>query len=286
MTAYNQKYTYNLSLFERPSAVTYYMLGVFLTDGNVHKSLNNCNIYSKDGEWLQSLATTICPTLKITNRKDRNCFYFNVCNQAIVSWLVSQNCVPNKSLTVKMPPNIPKKYISHFLRGVIDGDGYVSCYQRKRDKDSNNQRFILDIGITTASKVFADSLLSLFCELGVRAKIRSRKKAKAHHNPLYDVRCNASEALKLCQIIYRDKNLFLDRKYKAFTTYIDRRAVYEKLSKTRGINNVSGDRYGDPTKLIDLISAHGYQYVADMFGVTQSAVIQKLQRLGLQKPKA
>ena len=64
---------------------------------------------------------------------------------------------PNKSLTVTFP-NVPKKCLASFIRGVIDGDGWVD-----REGYSMN--------ITSGSQSFAVELLSIFQLWSLRSNI-------------------------------------------------------------------------------------------------------------------
>ncbi|MCB5934278.1 hypothetical protein LI012_00855 [Caldibacillus thermoamylovorans] len=54
----------------------------------------------------------------------------------------------NKSLTVPFP-NVPNEYLPSFIRGVIDGDGWV-------------QKTGYVMNITTGSNLFAQGLLNVF----------------------------------------------------------------------------------------------------------------------------
>src|ERR1700677_3649674 len=50
-------YNYNTSVFTNENAISYYLLGAFITDGSVRKSGNRVEITSMDKEWL----TILCP---------------------------------------------------------------------------------------------------------------------------------------------------------------------------------------------------------------------------------
>lgn len=40
--------------------------------------------------------------------------------------LIDKGCIPNKSLDLSPPLNLPDEYLVDFVRGVVDGDGYLS----------------------------------------------------------------------------------------------------------------------------------------------------------------
>jgi hypothetical protein len=58
-------------------------------------------------------------------RKDR--FILRIGNKNLYDSLVTLGLYPSKPLTIHTP-SIPRKMVSHFVRGYFDGDGCVSLY--------------------------------------------------------------------------------------------------------------------------------------------------------------
>lgn len=121
--------------------LSYYILGAFITDGNVHqdKSRTNsfkCSLSSKDKDWLQIINLSIGNDGRLRQDKPitKNSYGLWIYNKDIYDWLVSHNCVPNKSISAKLP-HIPENCFKDFLRGCIDGDG---CISRAHYKGSKN----------------------------------------------------------------------------------------------------------------------------------------------------
>lgn len=102
---------------------------------------------------------------------------------------------PKKSLTISFPI-VPEQYLPAFIRGVIDGDGWVD-----REGYSMN--------ITTGSITFATGLVSVFKSWGLEPKL-SRNISK-NENIIFKVWVTKKERLrKLTDIIYKDaKDLFV-----------------------------------------------------------------------------
>ena len=102
-----------------------WVLGLFVTDGHVNKKLHSIYFSQKDERILRLIAkymeadyvlaptgpTKTTPTLIINSK-------------VIKKDLAALGIVANKSLTVPFP-NVPEEFLASFVRGVIDGDGWV-----------------------------------------------------------------------------------------------------------------------------------------------------------------
>ena len=125
-TKYGKKYNYNLDIFYNEDDVSYYLLGVIMTDGCVKSKLNAITLSSNDLDWIQSIKNIICPDIKLTQNKKS--YQFGIYSKELKEWLVSKGCVPRKSLTLQFP-KLPEKYLPDFIRGCIDGDGSFGIYK-------------------------------------------------------------------------------------------------------------------------------------------------------------
>lgn len=165
-----KKYKYNLNTFHNKDAVTYYLLGAFLTDGCVYRG--TASLTSKDKDWLEAVNRYICPEKPILNH-GAYCYRLQYHSIELVNWLVSQRCIPNKSLVVQMP-DIPNEYIFDFLRGCWDGDGNL-CFAKSANKGKNFRRAAT---LTSSSKVFAYQIRDLLSTLGITNYIETRPHIK------------------------------------------------------------------------------------------------------------
>ena len=101
--------------------------------------------------------------------------------------LESLGIKPNKSYTVTMP-KIPKQFMPDFIRGVIDGDGWV----QKRGYVMN---------ITTASDQFSRQLLEIFIDWNLRTEIT--KEQTNSNKSIYRVWVKGKQSISiLAEIIY------------------------------------------------------------------------------------
>ena len=180
-----------------------YWLGFLYADGCVHSNDNSISINITDLEHVQKFQTALKATNhKITITQDNRfknakpLYQFSIRDEQLHKDLIKWGCVPQKSLLIEKIPNIPRDFVSHFLRGYFDGDGCISiskegylrfrlcCYRdellkdidtflKKKynntsslSKDSNRQMYELSISTFYAKDIFKDmySLNSLHLE--------------------------------------------------------------------------------------------------------------------------
>ena len=135
-----------------------YWLGFLYADGCVHSGkayVISMNITDK--EQVEKFKTAIgAVNHLITETKDdrwRNAkvlYQFSIKDKQLHSDLIKWGCVPKKTFAITKIPNIPKDYISHFIRGYFDGDGSLHWLQ-----NTNNYR----ISFTSGSQDFLKDIL-------------------------------------------------------------------------------------------------------------------------------
>lgn len=117
------KHLYNIDIFKKQTDAFYYLLGVFLTDGNISigKHHNKLQLTSKDKDWLISLANILrCPVYPTKDGHGN----LTINSKEICRILISHGCAPHKSLSLTMP-TVPLVYLRDFIRGCWDGDGSI-----------------------------------------------------------------------------------------------------------------------------------------------------------------
>lgn len=186
--------------FHKWSANMAYCLGFISADGHVWKDRPyiTIGIHKNDIDILNFIRDEISPTSKVrlSKNKCQLCIY----SKDIHSKLVSLGVDHNKTFRLKLP-KIPKKYMSHFIRGFFDGDGSIwktNFYIGGKDYYYSD--------IISASK---DILVGIHKYLG----FGSVKKIKDKY---YELKFCQSDSIKLGQIMYHDAEFKLERKYKKF----------------------------------------------------------------------
>lgn len=104
-----------------------YFIGFLLADGSVSGSTNAISLCLKaeDCYILETFSNKI---------KNSNKIYFSPRNEASLTFksskikhdLIKYNIYPNKTYTTTLPI-MPEKFMPHLIRGLIDGDGWISA---------------------------------------------------------------------------------------------------------------------------------------------------------------
>ena len=107
-----------------------YWLGVLYADGCVYSNNYEISINITDKEHIEKFKQAIgAINHKITKTNDKRfknaktLYQFAIKDKQLHQDLIKWGCVPQKSLILNKIPNIPRDYVSHFLRGYFDGDG-------------------------------------------------------------------------------------------------------------------------------------------------------------------
>jgi hypothetical protein len=160
----NRKYIVNSDAFLQENDISFYLLGAYMTDGNISDRKYNisCSISSKDKIWIENIQQIICPTKPIYSSKQSICYTSIVFDVNSVNWLSSYGCKPRKSKTLIIEKNIPEKYHQDFIRGLIDGDGSISSCKYKKIKNNKEYWYTKKtIYLCSASKIFIDQIASI-----------------------------------------------------------------------------------------------------------------------------
>jgi hypothetical protein len=157
----NMTYQVNEYVFTNEDAISFYLLGAYMTDGCISKIGNEISFSVKDNGWAADIRNIVCPTAPLPiNKKGMTTFRF--ASQIVKDWFIRWGCTPAKSLTLKIEKQIPKQFIPDFLRGVVDGDGSVLFFTYEQKK--NNKMYTCRksrSAIYSASKNFIDQLLNI-----------------------------------------------------------------------------------------------------------------------------
>ena len=158
----------NENFFSNWSSSMAYVLGFFAADGTLTFNRKRRNYYvefaSADCEILNKIRKILESGHKISTRKKgktnpNETFRLQIGSKKIYQNLMKIGFKPNKSLSMDFP-SVPVKYLSHFIRGYFDGDGYSTYGQYKR-KNRINPAKIICSGFVSGSKNFLEKLRQL-----------------------------------------------------------------------------------------------------------------------------
>lgn len=195
------KYQANHEFFNNWSQDMAYCLGFIASDGHVWKDrpFVTIGIHKNDIAILNFIRDCISPSspVRISKNKCQICVF----SPSIHKTLCSLGVDHNKTLNLKLPKKIPQKYISHFIRGFFDGDG--SIWKTKFTKKGADYYYA---NIASASRRILEDINN-FLGFGTLRTVR---------NKYYELKFCQSDCLKLYDIIYKDANFKLERKYNKF----------------------------------------------------------------------
>lgn len=174
---------------------TNYWLGFLAADGAIFEDRLSLTLQEQDYKHMVKFAKFISPSLKVKEIIHHNkykLYHVSFRNKEIVNYLHNLGITNRKSYTLNMNIKINKD----FLRGVIDGDGYI-----RKNK--------YEISIVTASKKFAIQLKKAYKNLfNIEAKFYEFKPN------IYTISVLKKKEVKLIlQELYFNAHIFLKRKY-------------------------------------------------------------------------
>jgi hypothetical protein len=185
-----RKHKVNEDFFKTWSHEMAWVLGLLVTDGCIHKNLHSITITQKNEEILRIVSKYMNADYVLAPvEKTRKTPTLIINSKEIKTDLGNLGVSANKSLTIPFP-SVPNEFLPSFVRGVIDGDGWV-------------QKTGYVMNITTGSKKFAEGLLTVFQSWNLRSEISIQTSSTG--NSIYRVWVKGKEVLpELAKIIYND----------------------------------------------------------------------------------
>lgn len=196
-----------------------YWLGFLYADGCVsvrtrngkEKSINlEVGLKESDEEHLVKLAKSLSyENYKISHRERTNSVRIVICSTKLCRDLIDKGCVPNKSLKLQFPDFLPLHLVDHFIRGYIDGDGYVGVRQNKTSQT-------LRIGVIGTLSM----LEGIIKHFDLQAEDYNLRHDKRHSEAIHSIEFNKNATLKIAKI-YKDSKIHLTRKYDLVLPFIE-----------------------------------------------------------------
>ncbi|MGN7386531.1 LAGLIDADG family homing endonuclease [Sporosarcina sp. SAFN-015] len=178
----------NEDFFKTWSHEMAWVLGLFITDGHVNSKVHSICLSQKDETILMKVAKLMDANPTIAQPSGTRTTPMLIINsKTIKEDLERLGVTPNKSHNVPFP-DVPDQFMPAFIRGVIDGDGWVQ-----------NRGYVMNI--TTASELFAGGLFTVFQKWNLRTEITSE--VTQSKKTIYRVWVKGKQDLpKLADIIY------------------------------------------------------------------------------------
>lgn len=190
-----------------------YWLGFLYADGSVSSTRNSFELalQEQDLSHIEKFRTFLCSTHKILKRtihangKDFTAYRIAIRDAQIHDDLIRHGCVPKKSLNIGFP-EIPQYLIRHFIRGFFDGDGTITL--------ANSRRISFAVSFTSGCKEFLEELSYIILkDLSISTTIYKDKRSKAM---TLEINGGKQGRIKFLDYLYKDSNIYLERKYEKY----------------------------------------------------------------------
>lgn len=193
----------NHNYFSNYNSKSCYWAGFILADGYIRPNRPSLEIklQKKDVGHLNKFKVDIGFEGKVT---ERDKYYdISISSTKIKNDLCNNFDITNrKSLTCFISDKIPSLFLKDFIRGYFDGDGCITF-------TTTNTINILGTYKTV------DGIRTFFFEEGVR--LRSKEKPDIiHTGKIYQINYSGKSAIKCLNILYKDAETFLDRKFELY----------------------------------------------------------------------
>ncbi len=188
-----------------------YWLGFIYADGYIAND-GQFEISLKDSDYTHLLKlATFCDfdKLKVKSKQKTNfpnCFRcrMSFATQHLKERFNNIGIVPRKSLILTFPTFLKKDLERHFIRGYFDGDGSISLVKLKTKSPAKSVSLL-------GTKEFLETVLNV-----LNFKTISLKKDKRHQNNTYSINFNRKDGIKFLDYMYKDSNIYLERKYNKY----------------------------------------------------------------------
>lgn len=208
-----------------------YILGLLYADGCNHEKQHKVELsLDKDDEDIVIKVSQILLYGNVdikeyhqkNNDKKRVCLY--LISQKLSDDLKRLGCVARKTHVLKFP-QLPTPLRHHFIRGYFDGDGMLTITERLMKRCKNKSK-VANFSIVSTMEML-DEIGNTFTKLGVRFDIRKRHKKRNNNN--YTLRISGNQQIKtVCDYLYQDSNIFLDRKQQAYLQLMELSKSFRK----------------------------------------------------------
>lgn len=181
-------------------------LNISLKDINHLKKYNNALNYKKG---LNISETHQFGSSEKTNKNGETLYMVSTTIRDKQLWegLNSKGCIPNKSLILTFPDEsifCDKKLIYDFIRGYVDGDGTLGVYPHSKTNPKLEESLLI-----VGTKSFLEGVQKYL------GKGYLMQKPNCNENT-YRLGYSTSKANKAAELLYKNANIYLDRKYNIY----------------------------------------------------------------------
>jgi hypothetical protein len=207
---FKRKYTVNDDFFNELNTVSAYWLGFIAADGTLSSRDNSFRIglNKSDDTHLKKFLNAISSNNKIYYVQSNHSASIEIYSVKLINSLLSYGITPKKSLTINYV-KVPQELMSHFIRGVYDGDGSLTGKRRTHVQlmIAGNKPFLEQI----------QNVLIKECNLN---------KVKIYPLPskAFKLQYTGIQVFRILEFMYKDSDphIRLDRKYGNYISFKER----------------------------------------------------------------
>ena len=192
-------------------------LGFLYADGSVGSKEDKIELglAEKDLKHIEKFKTFMNINNKISYREKTKSYRMSFRSAQCKQDLINKGCVPKKSLILNFPNEnqVPKYLIRHFIRGYFDGDGWFT-----------NTEKCFQVGII-GTENFINGFLDSIENIDKKNKIFDVHREDGAKRYVFGA---YNDVLNFLNWIYKDSNIYLDRKYASYLDFIKNGSKYHK----------------------------------------------------------
>ena len=244
-----------------------YLLGFIASDGSINlKRHTLCIHVNKKDEEIFELFKIISPNAytqeckptesisKVQGRtvKNKGSIRLSISSKILIEDLYKLGIEENKTYKeMKIPKQIPKSLIRHFIRGYFDGDGCITYSIRKPNPKNREINYRVSCRFEICSKL-SNILIDFqkyFGELNIKTNIQYLKR-----NDMYNINtCSRNNIIKIFEILYNNSNFYLNRKFNKFNYYVNTE-VSQIITDHRNAQEVNVNESNNPPKSVEQVT--------------------------------
>lgn len=219
------RYVLNEDYFEKiDSPNKAYILGFIYADGYVGDSKhNNLVISVKDFSILSFIKSELNYTGMIKETQKGGFegstpgYAIRISSAKLTSDLRKLGLFPNKSTALMCLPSIPDEYLSHFIRGYFDGDGWVSISKRKPYPGNGKQYKNINTGFLGTEPFLKDAIEK------INSNSEEQLPFKIYNTQTKEIKSwqlsSKKDAFVFYNFLYNKNTFCLERKKKKFDIF-------------------------------------------------------------------
>lgn len=201
---------FDITFFKNYNELSCYWAGFIMADGNIHtkRQALQIGLASKDKKHLIKFSNHIKHNNKLTYNKKTNSYKIFISGKWFANDLKNNFGITSDKTFTTVFPKLQDEYNLDFIRGIFDGDGCIT--------QTNQNGYIRDLIIFCGTFELMQFIENYFYNLGVITHNNTGHASISKNRSIYTISFSNKNAFKILNFIYKDCNIYLDRKYKKY----------------------------------------------------------------------